>query len=116
MLTVSFLSRADTNLRELTLVQIHADSVHLLDGAVEVRLEIAVRTQSFLDVTRATVLGMKLHRLEVGDILTVEEHVPDSRSLLVHLVRVAGENDALGNDACRIRGHERAGGNKVRYR
>jgi flagellar motor switch protein FliM len=52
-------------------------------------------------MTDFPVFSMKLYRLEVGDILRVEEHVTDSHCPLVNLDRMACENDTLGDDAGR---------------
>lgn len=42
--------------RELSLVQRHADSVHLLNRSVKVRLEVTVRSERVLDMTCPSVL------------------------------------------------------------
>lgn len=78
------------------------------------RLEVAVRAQSFLDVTSPAILRVKLDRLEVRHVVTVEEHVPDGRSLLMHLVRMAGKNDTFSDNARGVGRHERARSNEAR--
>ena len=92
-----------TYLRELTLVQVHADSIHLLDGAVKVSLEITVGAECFANVTGATILGVKFNGLEVVDVLAIEEHVADSRRLLVDLERMTRKDDPLSDNASGVR-------------
>ena len=58
-------------------VEGHANRVHLVDGTIEVRLEVTMRTERLLNVTCASILGMQLYGFEVVDV------VYDTR--LVHL-------------------------------
>lgn len=55
--------------RENALVERHTDGVHLVDGAVEVRLEVAVCTKRFANMASATVFGVQLDWLEIVHIL-----------------------------------------------
>lgn len=94
----------------LPLVKRHAHRVVLLDVVIELALHEAVRAQRVLDVAAETELRGQLHRLEVLDILGVEEHVADDSALLVDLQRVACQDDALKDHRQRVRGQSMAGG------
>ena len=94
----------------LPLVKGHAHSVVLLDVVIELALHETVRAQRVLDVAAETELRGQLHRLEVLDILGVEEHVADDGALLVDLQRVASQDDALEDHCQRVRGQSMAGG------
>lgn len=76
-------------------------------------LEVPVCSQRLLNVTGTSVLGMQLDSLEVFDVLAVEEHVSDSRGLLVHLEGMASEDNALRDDTCWVGREEGAHGDKV---
>jgi len=52
-----------------TLVERHADGVHLVDRPVEVCLEVAVRSKRLFDMSDSAVLGVELDGLEVADIV-----------------------------------------------
>lgn len=103
-----------SHLWELTFVQVHTHGIHLLDRPVEMSLEIPMGTQCFRNVTCATVLGVKLNRLEVLHVVPVEKHVANSRSFLVNLEWVTCEDNAFGNDPGWIRRKEGAHANKIR--
>jgi hypothetical protein len=49
-------------------------------------------------VTSKTELSKELHRLEILNILRVEEHVSDNSFLLVDSQRIASEYDSLEDD------------------
>lgn len=55
--------------RELSLVQGHADGVHLLNGTVKVCFEVTVCSESFLDVTCSAVLCVQLDRCKVLNVV-----------------------------------------------
>lgn len=92
-----------THLGELPLVQVHTNSIHLTDRCVKVCLEVSVRAEGFGDVTDFSVLCVQLDRLEVLDVVPLEEHVSDGGGLFVDLERMAGKNNSLGDDPCWIR-------------
>lgn len=53
--------------------------------------------------------------MEIDDWTTrVEKHITDCSRLLVYFDRVASENDAFGDNACRVRVQESAHGYKLR--
>ena len=54
--------------------------------------------QRVLDVAGENELRGQFIRLEILDILGVEEHVADDGALLVNLQRVASQDDALMNN------------------
>lgn len=66
-------------------------------------------TQALLDITCSSSLGKELESLEPVDVFLVEEHVSDGDDLLVDLVRVASEDDALGGDSVCVDRVEGAG-------
>jgi len=59
-----------------------------------------MRPETLRDIAFASPFGPQLHRLEVRHILRIEKHVPYRRRLLVDFERVAGKDDAFGDDAC----------------
>lgn len=65
-------------------------------------------------MTGPTILGVQLDGRKVLDIVPIEKHVPHSGSLLVHLERMPGEDDPLGDDPGRIGAHERPHGHQMR--
>jgi len=58
-----------------------------------------VRTQTLLDKSATTPPCPQWQALEPSDVVIIEEHVAHSDDALVDLVGVAGEDDALGDDA-----------------
>ena len=50
---------------ENAFVQRHTDSVHLIDGAVEMSLEISMRPEGFAYMARSAVFCMELDGLEI---------------------------------------------------
>lgn len=79
-------------------VKRHADGIVLLNEVVELALHETVRAQRVLDMTSHAELGVELNRLEVLDILGVEEHVAENGLLLVDSQWVTSENDTLKED------------------
>lgn len=73
----------------------------------ETRLEVAMSSERFSDVTDPAAFGSQLHRFEVLDVFAVEEEVADRRRLLVHLERVPRQDHSLGRDPRRVRREER---------
>ena len=58
-----------------------------------------MRPETLRDIALASPFGPQLHGLEVRYIIRIEERVPYRRRFLVDLERVAGEDDAFGDDA-----------------
>lgn len=58
-----------------------------------------MRTQTLLDEPAPPPPRPQRQTLEPLDVLVVEEHVPHRDDALVDLERVAGQDDALGDDA-----------------
>ena len=52
-------------LGENAFVQRHTDSVHLIDGTIEVSLEISMRPEGLEYMARSAVFCMKLNGLEI---------------------------------------------------
>ena len=63
------------------------------------RLVIPMRPETLRDIALASPISLQLHGLEVRYIIRVEEHVPYRCRFLVDFERVAGEDDAFGDDA-----------------
>ena len=81
------------------LIQTNRHSIHRINLAIKGRLKVSMRTQTLLDESAPTPARPKRQTLKPPYISVVEEHVPHRHNALVDLVRVAGENDALGDDA-----------------
>jgi len=69
-----------------------------------------VSAQRVLDVAGENELRGQFIRLEILDILGVEEHVADDGALLVNLQRVASQDDALMNNCQRFWSQSISGG------
>lgn len=91
-----------TPFRKAPLVKVQADRVHLIDGAIKASFEVPMRTKRFSDMSCPSLLCSHLDRLEVVDIGLIEEHISDRSCLFVNLVRVAGQDDPLCDDAGRV--------------
>ena len=87
--------------RVYPLIKAHTNRIHLRNWSIEVRLVIPMRPETLRDIAFASPFSPQLHRLEVRYILWIEEHVPYRRRFLVDFERVAGEDDAFGDDASR---------------
>lgn len=81
------------------LVQTNSHSVHGADLTIKRSLEVSMRTQTLLDETASSALGPEWQALEPLDVCIVEEHVAYSDDALVDLVRVASQDDTLGDNA-----------------
>jgi hypothetical protein len=81
--------------------------VHLIHRSVEVRLEVPMRSETLLNVTRPSVLRMKLNGLEVVDVLWVEEHVSHRGGLTVQFEGMSREHYTFSDDPCRVWVEER---------
>lgn len=68
-----------------------------------------MRTQTLFDESTASPARPQRQALEPLDISVVEEHVAHGNDALIDLVGVAGEDDALGDDAVEG-GRERGAG------
>jgi hypothetical protein len=68
------------------LVQRHAYCVHLIDGLIEVGLEVAVRSKAFLNMASASVFRMQLHRLEVCNVVCTVKERSSGQTQQNHLV------------------------------
>ena len=104
------------------LVQANRHRIHGVNLAIERRLEVTMGTQALLDETAPPTARPQRQALEPPDVAVVEEHVAHGDDALVDLVRVAGEDDALGDDAVHAWGQrgsradqlEAGGGGEVR--
>ena len=94
------------------LIKRQTDGIHLTNWTVEVGFEITVCSQALLDMSNLPIFSVKLHGLEVRDILRVEEHITNSNCALVYLDWVTCKQDAFGDDACRRRRKQRPSGNQ----
>jgi hypothetical protein len=81
------------------LIKAQTNRIHLGNRSIEMRLVIPMRPKTLHDIAFASPFGPQLHRLEVRYILRIEKHVPYRHRLLVDFERVAGEDDAFGDDA-----------------
>lgn len=62
-------------LRENTFVQRHTDSVHLVDGTIEMSFEISMRPEGLAYMARSTVFRMELYGLEVMHIISKRKSI-----------------------------------------
>lgn len=70
------------------------------------RLEVSMCPQRLDYVPDSPELGVQLDRLEVVDVVPVEEHVSDRGCLFVDFEWMASEDYALGDDAGGVGGEE----------
>lgn len=73
-----------------------------------------MRTKGLFDMPRPSLLRMQLHRLEVRNILRIEEHVPHRRGLLVHLERMTREDSTFGDNSSGVWVKESTSGDESR--
>ena len=64
-LQLTMFSPKSCPLGENTLVQRHTNSVHLIDGTVEMGFEISMRPKGFAYMARSAVFRMELYGLEI---------------------------------------------------
>ena len=75
-----------------------------------------MRSQALFDEPTAAPAGPQRQALEPPDVLIIEEHVADCDDALIDLVRVAGEDDTLGNDTVEGRGEGGVSGDEFERR
>jgi hypothetical protein len=56
-------------------IERHTYCVHLIDGPIEMGLEIAVRSKGFTDMTSPSMFRVQLDRLEIVDIIYDEQSI-----------------------------------------
>ena len=95
-------------LRIHPLIQTHAHGIHLIHLSVKVCLEVPMRPETLLDVTRPSVLRVELNGFEVVNVLCVEEHVSHRGRLAVQFERVSREHYTFSDDSCRVWMKERS--------
>ena len=83
----------------------------MLDIVVEYALHKSMSAQLLLNMSSKTCFCLELNWLEVFYVLRVEEHVAHSCFFLVNAQRVASQNDALKDDAQRVRRQSNSCGN-----